>query len=231
MKELWTNDIQKITKEIDALVESKAEVICGSRGKREIKKLALVTKSKTPAGDQLLVVHYPEEPSCSSDKCLFYYHLPGKPLRCFEAERVKKVQDLMGLKYPVAIYNIHNRQFPRVKTAGNSTVVFSLLNKQRLLYGKVEDISLEGAKFLANVPVSIAVGDTLCHLTLTLCSRFSSIDETTVHVPEAKVIWLKGDENVTRAMGVKFLWHGKTQEALSTYIDLRSIEDPLAADT
>lgn len=225
MRELWTDDPLTIVKEIDSLIEKKAELFCGRGGKKEIKRLSLMAKSKTPAGD-LLVVHHPHEPSCANGTCLYYYRGTGSPLRCFEAERVKKVKDLMGLKYPTAIYNIHQRQFPRVKTAGNSTVVYSRLHKQRLYSGKVEDISLEGAKLLVDIPMVIGVGDILCHMTLTLCSRFSGVEETRVHVPEAKVMWRKGDEDKTRSIGVKFAWHEKGHEALSTYIDLRMIEDP-----
>lgn len=225
MKELWTDDPLTIAQEIDSLVERKAEVFCGRGGKKEIKKLVLMATSKTPAGE-LLVVHHPHEPSCSVGTCLYYYRSKGSPLRCFEAERVKKAKDLLGLKYPGAIYNIHQRQFPRVNTAGNSTVVYSRLHKQRLFTGKVEDVSMEGAKFLVDLPMMIGVGDILCHLTLTLCSRFSGVEETKVQVPEAKVMWRKGDEELTRVIGVKFAWHEKGQEALSTYIDLRMIEDP-----
>jgi hypothetical protein len=225
MKELWTDNPQTIAHEIDSLIEKKADIFCGRGGKKEIKKLLLMAKSKSQIGD-LLVVHHPHEPSCTNGKCLYYYHVKGNPLRCFEAERVKKVKDLLGLKYPGAIYNIHQRQFPRVTTAGNSTVVYSRLHKQRLFSGKVEDISLEGGKFLVDLPMMIGVGDILCHITLTLCSRFSGVEETKVHIPEAKVMWRKGDEDHTRAIGVKFAWHEKGQEALSTYIDLRMIEDP-----
>lgn len=225
MKYLFTNDPQVISKEIATLIESEGHVICSKDGTKNFKKLAVKGKISSPVGE-LFVINHPHEPTCASDTCLFYYHTKGNSLRCFETQRVSKSNNLLVLKYPTAIYNIHSRVNPRVKTAGNSRLTFSIRNRQRVLTGKVADISQQGAKLLVNIPSVLSPGDLLYHLTMALCSRFPFVDEAHLHVPEAKVMWLKGDEDHTHTLGVKFTLPEKSLDALENYIDLRSMEDP-----
>jgi hypothetical protein len=225
MKHLFTDDPQIINKELSSLIESGGHLICGRGGTKNFKKLALKGKVKSAVGE-LMVIDHPHEPTCSSQTCLFYYHTKENHLRCFETERIKKSNNLLVLKYPAVIYSIHRRAHSRVTTAGNSRVTYSLLNKQRVHYGKVADISLEGAKLLVDIPSVMSVGDLLCHLTFTLCSRYPFVDETQVHIPEAKVMWLRGDADHTHTLGVKFLLHESSQASLDYYIELRTIEDP-----
>lgn len=227
MKELFTDDPLLIKQEIDALVANKVQLICGRRGGAELKKLPAVAKSKA-GGTDLLVLFHPHEPTCDVSTCEFFYRVSGSPLRCFEAVRVKKAADFLGLKYPKAIYSLHQRQYPRVLTPRNrdSTVSCSLRGKQRLYTGTVDDISMQGAKLLIAIPVKLEVGDVLCHLSLVLCSRLSSIYEARLAIHEAKVVWLKEDGGQVHTVGVNFAIEGRLEDVLSNYIDLRSIEDP-----
>ena len=225
MKELFTNDPRIIAEEMNSLVENKVNLICGRRGAKDLTLLTVKGKTTSSASD-VLVISHPHEPSCNSPTCVFFYHIKGSLLRCFEVERVKKVDAFLGIKYPASIYNIHRRLHPRVKAGRNSTVTFSVLNKERVHSGIIEDVSVEGVKLKTKLQANLSVGDTLCHLGLALYYRLTASIETRVTIPEAKVVWLKGENGPLRTLGIKFSLPEKYLDAVVNYIDIRSIEDP-----
>lgn len=224
MKKLFTNDPEEIAKEINSLIEHKAELICGKGGTTEIQKVPLVAKSKTTTDDLFITLH--PDPPCDSTKCPFYYNAKGAPLRYFEAERVKKAEQLLGLKYPKEIYSVYRRKHPRVKAARQSIVTFSILNRQRIYTGNIFDISLNGAQLLVDIPAQLSKADTLCALSFTLCSRLLADYEEIITLPTARIVWLKSAEERIHAMGIHFKADEKALDDLSRYVYLRSIEDP-----
>ncbi len=224
MKELWSDDSSVIEQEIQFLIEENKKLICGRRGPGDIKKLSVKCITKTKNG-KLLVIHHPHEPTCDQKACLFYYQKKKNNLRLFECEKEKKVDNFLGLKIPTKIFEIHRRHFQRVDTPNNSTASFSIQNKQRIYNGKVEDISIDGAKLLVDIPSKLAKEDIVTNLTLTLFCCFGSDYEAHLHIPQAKVIWLKCSEGKTNTLGVQFVLKGKDHEKLSDYIELRSLED------
>lgn len=224
MNQIWTEDPALIREEIEFLIANKIDLICGRRGTNNLTKLALKGTGESKVGD-LIILFHPHEPTCQSNSCVFYYHKQGFPLRFFEVERVKKVNKLLGLKFPSRIFNIHRRNHERVATPHKSMATFSLRNKQRVHHGKIEDISLAGAKLTVDIPTVMAVGDIICHITCTLCSWFRTVQDTQLHIPEAKVVWLKDDGEKTTTLGLQFDLVAKGLDTLSNYIDQRMIEE------
>lgn len=224
MKELWSDDNLTIKKEIQFLIEEKIALICARAGFKNLKRLAINKMVSTKTGE-LLIVNHPHAPSCSSNSCSFYYQKKNNSLRMFECEKVKLVNGLLGFKTPTQIFSLHNRKFQRVTTPNHSSVSFSLQNRQRIYNGEIDNISIDGAKFLVNIPSIIEKDDVVENLTLTLFCRLKSIDETYFHIPQAKVVWLKCDEGGTKILGVQFVLLGKDHDILSDYIDLRTMED------
>jgi hypothetical protein len=223
-KILWSDDEGIIRREIDILVQEKTALVCGRRGLKNVLRIPVVAKTAATTGGVILVLHHPHEPSCKSGSCMFYYHRPGNPLRYFECVRVKKAGDYVGYELPRQIYYIHRREHDRVATPQSSTVTFSLQQKQRIHNGTMDDISIQGAKVSVNMPLELAAGTTLCHITLTLCLR-ASLLQTVIFVPEAVTTWSKCANSVTSLLGIKFILSGNELAALQNYIDLRLIED------
>lgn len=222
MKNLWTDDADTIRQEIEFLIENKISLICGRRGLERMAKLPIsgITISNNVP---LLILYHPHEPSCSFNKCIFYYHVKGNPLRVFECTRIKKADKFVGFELPKQIFNIHKRVSQRIATPNNSIATFSIQNKQRIYNGIVEDISLEGTKLQVDIPAMLSKGSILCHITLTIYYVKSLKDETVINIPEAEVAWAKCDKERTTTVGLKFVLSEKNLDKLSNYIDLRSI--------
>jgi len=110
-------------------------------------------------------------------------------------------------------------------TPNNSVAIFSLQHKQRIYNGKVGDISLEGAKLFVDIPGKLEKGAILCHITLTLYYRLSSIVQTVLTIPEAEIIWSNFEKEVTNTVGIKYILSENNLNALSNYIEFRSIEE------
>lgn len=222
-KILWTDDVATIRQEIDTLVQEKTGLVCGRRGLKNITRLVVIAKTEVRDSTIFVLLH-PHEPSCGSDTCTFYYHRPGFPLRFFACRRVKKAGDYVGYELPERIFYIHRRKHDRVTTPHTSTITFSLLQKQRIYNGKIDDISIQGAKVLVNIPMELAAGTKLFHITITLCLR-ESLVQTVLFVAEAEIVWSKCAESLTTIIGIRFAVAGNHLEALTNYIDLRLIED------
>ena len=222
MKNIFSEDPETIEKEIDSLVESKTELICGRRGAEKIKKFAVVGKTTIKERQAFILLH-PDEPTCSSGTCLFYYHSKGQPLRVFECKRIKKAENFVGFEFPTQIFNIYQRRSGRVTTPSTSVVTFCVKNKQRIHYGTIGDISLEGAKLFVDVPGELASGTGLCHIALTVRYRLSEI-QTVLTVPEAEIVWSHCEQERTKIVGIRFTLSQDDHNSLSSYIDIRSIE-------
>ncbi len=223
-KIIWTEDVETIRQEIDLLVHNKTELICGRRGLRNINRYPVVAKTTMKSGVGIFVLFHPQAPSCNSDTCAFYYHRPGNPLRFFECTRVKKAEKYVGYELPRRIYYIHRRKFERVTTPHTSAGTFSLQLKQRIYNGIIDDVSIQGAKILVDMPLELAPGTKLCHVTLTLCLRASE-RQTVIFVPEAEIIWSNYANSVTTLLGLRFSPDVDYSALLTSYIDLRLIED------
>ena len=225
MKHLWLEDEDKIRIEMNRLIKKQISIICGRRGTRSPIKLTAKGIVSGEDGD-LLILSHPHEPTCSSQACHYYYHPEGEQLRYFEAARSKWASKMLALKMPRQIFNVYVRNHERIRGARNSSLSFVVPNKQRILAGKVENISLEGCKIVGSVPAVLKKGEMVNHLTLTLFFRSASRKEYRLHIPEAKVVWAKTNGDQTEACGIHFtLADPTTKKELSEYIDLRLIED------
>jgi len=224
MKKLWSDDSLIIQEEIESLIAEKIPLICARRGTKDLKHLTINKISRSDAG-KILVVNHPHSPTCNAKSCLFYYQKKKNSLRALECEQVKYLTGFFGFKLPTKIFSLIIRQFQRIATPHHSSVVFFIQGKSRIFNGKIDDISIDGAKFLVNIPSLVAKNTIIENLTLSLFCRSKYIDEIHIHVPQAKVAWLEGDETTTNTLGIKFLLKGKDHDQLSNYMDLRSIED------
>ncbi|MDD5760041.1 MAG: PilZ domain-containing protein [Desulfobulbaceae bacterium] len=224
MKDILTGDEDAIRKEMDFLIEHKMELICSRRTPGSGAKLVVVGKTSNEKSGAILVVRHESEPTCSSGICTFYYHSKGDLLRSFQCKRLKKAGDFVGFEFPKQIVDNQRRKSERMATPGKSGAIFSCQSQQEALRGTVEDISLQGAKILADIPLQLAVGSTLANITLTLCYRMSEI-QTIIVIPEAEIGWAKCEDGATSALGIKFVLAEKYMDALINYMDLRSIEE------
>jgi|GEM_PF-6412920 len=227
MKDLWIEDEAAIQQEVDSLVQNKVELLCGRRGASNVTKLPVIGKTLTKSGPVFILLH-PHEPSCDSESCVFYYHSKGNPLRVFECKRLKQADKYVGFEYPKQIYNIHRRKFERVSTPDTSSASFCFAGKQRIFKGTVGDISLAGAKIVADLPGTYAKGTKLSNITLNICYRISKAQVVLV-IPEAELIWSKGEKDVTNTIGIQFTLSVKDNDALANYIDFRIIEESYPA--
>lgn len=222
-KVIWSEDPMVIKQEIDSLAATKTDLVCGRRGRQDVKKLGTAGKTQTKAGS-VFVLHHPHDPTCASDTCTFYYHDRGKQLRFFETKRLRKAEKFMGFEYPARIYIVHRRKYERVTAHNNSPVTFSFRMRHRIFHGTIGDISSHGAKFLVNIPREVATGEILCHITLNLLYRVSKA-KTVIVVEEAKVVWCAYENETTTKIGVEFIFSLDELTALSNYVELRLIEE------
>lgn len=103
-----------------------------------------------------------------------------------------------------------------------SDVTFSLPQKQRVYNGVIQDIATQGAKVLVNIPQEVAVGSTICHVTMNLCLHGANV-QTVIIASEAEIIWSQYANSVTSLVGIRFFLAEKHAAALAEYIDLRLI--------
>lgn len=224
MKILWSDDSLVIQEEIESLIAERIPLICARRGTKDPKRLVINKISRSSTGE-ILVVNHPHSPTCNVKTCLFYYQKKKNSLRALECEQVKYLNGFFGFKLPTKIFSLIIRQFQRIATPHHSSVVFFIQGKSRIFNGKIDDISIDGAKFIINIPSVVAKNTIIENLTLSLFCRSKYIDETHIHIPQAKVAWLEGDETTTKVIGIQFLLKGKDHDQLSNYLNLRTIED------
>lgn len=218
MKRTWSTDVDEIRKEIDLLIHEKARLFClPEKGKTNT--LHVKGKTRLQSSD-ILVLSHPGKTICPKNHCLFYYHINGLPVRGFHCTPEKLVNGLLGVHYPREIFEIQRRKFPRVPIANDSRAIFSLLNRQRLHVGRIEDISLEGARISGDFPVVIEKGNIITPITLTLLPRHVQHPaETSVLIPEATVIRSVKGEGSTKELAIHFILRElQKQQALGQYI-------------
>ncbi|MBI5556795.1 MAG: PilZ domain-containing protein [Deltaproteobacteria bacterium] len=218
MNKTWSTNVDEISKEIDLLVYEKAKLFC-LREKGATNTLFVKGKTRLNNSD-LLVLSHPEKNICPKNQCLFYYHTNGSPVRGFHCTPEKLVNGLLAVHYPKEIFEIQRRKFPRVPVARDSRVSFSLLNRHRFHVGRIEDISLEGARISGEFPVIIEKGAIVTPITLTLIPPYlRQPNETNIHIPEATVIRSIQDEDITKELAIHFILNElQQQEALERYI-------------
>jgi len=205
-------------------IVEKIQLICARRSINDQKRLVIKSISRSSNGE-ILVVNHPDLPTCTTKTCLFYYQKKRNSLRAIECEQIKYLNGFLGYKFPTKIFDLIIRQSQRVSTPNNSSVVFCIQGKSRIFHGKIDDISSNGAKFLVNISSIVTKNTIIENLTMSLFYRSKYIEEMNIHIPQAKVTWLEGDETTTNTLGIKFLLKGKDHDQLSNYMDLRSIED------
>ncbi|MFZ5759574.1 MAG: PilZ domain-containing protein [Thermodesulfobacteriota bacterium] len=219
MKRTWSTDFDEITKEIDLLVCEQAKLYCLRENSETI---ILRAKGKTAVKNKrLLVVSHPCTTICSKNQCHLYYQRQGFPVRGFHCTPEKLVNGLLGVQYPIEIFEVQRRKFPRVQVARDSRVSFSLRNRQKFYIGKVEDVSLQGARIRGDFPMVIEKGVLITPMTLILtpyCRQTE--DEVAIHVPEATVMRSMMDGEKTAELAIHFILEDlMQQQKLSRYVD------------
>ncbi|MCB2184264.1 MAG: PilZ domain-containing protein [Desulfobulbaceae bacterium] len=222
MKKTCLTTIEDISAEIDKLINQKIGLFCLRENKKS-KIFFAKGKTQTKNGP-LFILNHPFKPACGNN-CLFYYHLQGQPLRGFLCRQEKHVGTLLGLHYPDEIFEIQRRKYPRLPATKNSTANFALLNRQKFFVGRVEDISLQGARISGNFPVIIAKGDTVTPITLRLFQKRMKDEETEIHIPEAEVVRVSADAETTSEIAIHFTLQDREHKSLMHYIDIRTIEE------
>jgi c-di-GMP-binding flagellar brake protein YcgR len=156
---------------------------------------------------------------------MFFYHLPGSSIKCFEASRLKKAGDYLGLEFPTKIYKIQRRRYGRVSTPNYSTATFTVDNKQRINYGTVENISHNGAYISCDLPSIIDEGDLINSFSMSVCLRLSREEKTILRVTEALVVRSVVFDSRTKGLGIHFDLLGEMKDLMEEYLNLRHIED------
>ena len=87
-----------------------------------------------------------------------------------------------------------------------SSVTFSLQRKQRLIIGKLGDISMEGAKVSGPFTFILKEGDVIMPFTMTLSQKEQAAQDVIINASEATVIWLKADDDVTTSGSAVTSW-------------------------
>ncbi len=223
MKKLWSKNTQEITDEIQALINNKSQIIfvnhSGTPKKARAKGMAR-TKSSN-----LLVIDYPVQIEDLSKKCLCYYHKKGCPIMGFYCTPAQQTDEYLGVNLPNQIFEIQRRKFPRVTTPNQSVASFSLMNRNRVIHGKVENVSMNGAKIYGDFPTIINKNNTVIPISLSLFQRFKHHQETPIHIPEALVARAEDNKGRTNGFGIIFDLPGNIQPVMEEYVDFRSMED------
>jgi hypothetical protein len=218
MKRTWSTNVDEISKEIDLLIYQKARLFC-LRDKEKTNTLHVKGKTRLQHSD-ILVLSHPGKNICPQNHCLFYYHRKGFPVRGFHCTPEKLVNGLLGVRFPREIFEIQRRKFPRVQVDKDSRAIFALLNRHRFHVGRIEDISLEGARISGDFPLVIEKGNIITPITLTLMPRFMrQAKETNIHIPEATVMRAINAEGGTKELAIHFiLQEMQKQQAFEAYI-------------
>ena len=226
MHQLWTDDTETIKDEIAKIIQSNVSLFCNRRGVQSRRELT-INKLISVNDRDLLVVDHPNEPSCSAEGCLFYYHLPGSPLRYFKCSKIKWAKKYLGLELPTEIFNVNQRKNSRLTTPVKSTATFTLQNRQRLYSAIVDDISITGARFTTDILAELSTGDIITPFTLSLSLEFSSSEEFHINIPQAEIVWTKFDGKQTYEVGVKFEMPDTEETTMSVYMNMRALEESI----
>ncbi len=224
MKKLLTTDPEEIREELQRIVDKKTTLFClrqGVKKSRHIYGSGFSWKKDV----ELLVLYHPHAVNCEKDSCTYYYHTKGSPLRYFTIKKAEKVEKYLRVYLPEKLYEIQRRSAPRVVTPNDSVMTFSVINKQRVFYASVTNVSENGVRCVGDLHAVISPGDSLMPISLSLYSKLLSKEETYLHIPEATVAWSIIWEERTIEMGIKFDLSGSLKEVLGNYIDCRNVED------
>lgn len=224
MKYLWANDPEKIKAELQYIISNKISMIFVCQNAKAVKITAKGFFANAKESD-LLVLSFPGNFPDLAIQCICYYHLPATPMRSFQCVPVKKTGAYLVVKIPAKIFEIQRRKFPRVKPPQQSVATFSLRNKQRVLSGRIKDISLEGARITGNFPTVILKNDIVTPVSLSLFKKFKNQDETLIQIPEATVARSTGDDETTSELALHFQLPPEKLQRLDEYVQSRQREE------
>lgn len=226
LQEIIIKNQEQILEQIKLLLTNKTRLTFYQKG---CKPQIVFAKGidKKAAKIPLLVFFKQKNFKALQENCNIFYRLKGGLMRGFQSVPHKEAKRFLALELPKNIFQIQMRKHPRVKTPGDSRVMFSQIGKQRLHLANLIDIGLRGAKLRGRITANVKKGDLIGPLSFTLCMNNLKIDETTLNVYEASVVRIKeigGDKQETE-MAITYKLNEKEQMPLEDYIQMRDLED------
>lgn len=153
-----------------------------------------------------------------------FYRKEGQ-VRAFRGVIVKNAAWHAALALPREIFQLQRRQKERVVTPEPSGVVFTLKERQRLLRGRVLDVSLEGAKVNGCFSDELGQGTVLGPLSFSLSRRFYRSEVMEFTAGEAVIAWHEVRDGKTVTMGLQLQTASRERNKLAAYIQERLEED------
>ncbi|MCK5403750.1 MAG: hypothetical protein KAI75_00920 [Desulfobulbaceae bacterium] len=227
MKELWSNDYNKIYKELATLIEKRTPLIMSFPDSVTQQIRAKAIKKKETSS--LLILYKVQEFNIGDHKtCLILYRPLEYLTRLFQVAIMKDGQKHLAVMFPNEISQISKRKFPRVTACGDSAAVFTVQGSTRLNSGQIKDISREGSLLTGAFGTAIKEGATIGPLSMTLYMKNDFAKELTIHVPQATVVKIFEIDSSTKGAAIHFQLEGEDHAALENYIDLRFVEESLS---
>ena len=223
MKEIITQDTEKIIREIITLSEKELPLTFIQKGQapRSIIAKGIETRNSL----QKVVVFTKKEPFTSlMEPSLVFYHPSGQPMRGCEVLPVSEDQHQLEAKIPREIVQIQRRKHPRFMKTGTSSAVFTCKGGSAVHRVAIADICLEGARLTGSFTENIQKGDILAPITLDLRLAQGEYQQEII-IPEAKVQWVNNLPEEHRTMGIYFTLAEDELGRLDTYLDLVSLQD------
>ncbi len=223
MKEIITQDLEKIIREIITLSEKKLPLTFIQKG--HAPRTIYVKGIETRNNLHKIVVFTKKEPFTPPlEPSLVFYHPTAQPMRGFEVHPVNESQHQLEAKIPQQIVQIQRRKHPRFMDKGNSSALFACKGGSVVYSVTVKDICLEGARLSGTFSAGVKKGDILAPLTLNLRLVHGEYQEK-IFIPEAKVQWVNNLPEGQRTMGIHFTLADDEFNRLDTYLNVLSVAE------
>lgn len=222
MRENWTTETETIRNELNLLRTSRTQLAFLQEAAPP--QLAIIKATQQVKDLEVLIVQQAKEVENLSDECLFFYRPQGAALRGFRCQPLRKINKLLGLKFPTEIFLVERRQHPRLTTPESALAVFSIANRQRPLKTTVRNLSQQGARLLGQGGPHPRVGTTITPLTLSLYSGKNNQSEFRIQMAEALVVWCKKVEEEGQEFGITFKLSGDERYHLENYLATQTME-------
>lgn len=217
MKELWSNNPEKILEEINLLIKKNTSLSLVQKGH----KPAIITAEEVTEKNILLAKRQAFQ--VINDTHLVLYQLEEQLMHGFMITPISQTETHIKTRIPDEIVQFQRRKFPRLTTSEKSTATFTRQGSQLLYNSIIKDICLEGAKIEGAFADKIKKGDILSPLTLTLRLSHGDFEEKII-IPQAEVKWIFETEEDNKSIGVHFNLAEDEKTEIELFISLLSAE-------
>lgn len=225
MRENWATEPESIRNELTLLQRERTPLALMQDSQNpQLTTIKAIQQIKTM---EILVVHPAIEMGNLINECLFFYRPPGEALRGFRCQPIRKINQLLGLKFPTKIFRVERRQQPRLPTPPSAMAIFPLANRNRPIKCTIGNLSREGARLISQIPGHLRLTSTIAPLTLSLVGAPKQALETRIQICEASLVWSKAisDTGQEQEFGISFLPIGNDREHLENYLAVRTLEE------